>query len=820
MRDAEALRHLRRAVDLAPERASWKVSLGHAYEQVGRKEEALDLFQQASALNPADSAALAGVGMLHRASGRIDDAVRALERALQWDPNNVSTKLQLGWALLDLGEVDRAAGVAAETADGGEVEALVLQAACLERQGSIPAALEKLTAALEIDPERLDWMRRFTAIAVDAGQLDAAEAMIARAAARGDSPALRHDLALISLRRGDWERAVSELERALEDGRDMAREELGRWRLEMADCYLAGRRHREVADQIATAEELGAPASEIDQRRARLAVADGDAAAAARLLDRLNPDGWESVALRAEVLLEEGQAGAAVEILEPLLRRGDDSTAETIDVDSVRRTLARALASSGDVEAAVTVLEAVVGQSELISDHIALGAWRRRLGRLDPARVSFERAVALDETSVESRLGAGRFALETDDLEHAHLHLAAAVELAPEDPEPHAALGEALDRLNQTDAALGSYRAALERGGGSITALKLAKLLTRAGDTGAAVEYARRAVELDEASSEAWLALGELLIEASDYAEAGRALQHAAGSAPEDGDLAGRAGLALTEIGQDRAGIALIVRAVESGYDSAYWAERLGDVFAERGRNEEALSHYQRAGEERQAGPTLQAKIARRLETAESDALLRELVSENGRDPGVLYEAAMAWDERGDAEPARDLMCRVVGLAPGRVGSALALAEMLRKEGGRVETASVLETTSAARLNVAERLRRATLWRALQRYDEAIDDVAEAQRATGDGFLAQRRVSLLREAGRSREALAVLTQISFDTDAAPGLEGLRAGAASRLGRGPRGRRSRPSGHRTRFPSGASSPSRLRAGANRAIRSRA
>ena len=114
----------------------------------------------------------------------------------------------------------------------------------------------------------------------------------------------------------------------------------------------------------------------------------------------------------------------------------------------------------------------------------------------------------------------------------AHLHLAAAVELAPEDPEPHAALGEALDRLNQTDAALGSYRAALERGGGSITALKLAKLLTRAGDTGAAVEYARRAVELDEASSEAWLALGELLIEASDYAEAGRALQHAAGSAP------------------------------------------------------------------------------------------------------------------------------------------------------------------------------------------------------------------------------------------------------------------------------------------------
>ena len=65
---------------------------------------------------------------------------------------------------------------------------------------------------------------------------------------------------------------------------------------------------------------------------------------------------------------------------------------------------------------------------------------------------------------------------------------------------------------------------------------------------------------------------------------------------------------------------------------------------------------------------------------------------------------------------------------------------MLRKEGGRVETASVLETTSAARLNVAERLRRATrLWRALQRYDEAIDDVAEAQRATGDGFLAQRR---------------------------------------------------------------------------------
>ena len=33
---------------------------------------------------------------------------------------------------------------------------------------------------------------------------------------------------------------------------------------------------------------------------------------------------------------------------------------------------------------------------------------------------------------------------------------------------------------------------------------------------------------------------------------------------------------------------------------------------------------------------------------------------------------------------------------------------------------------------------------------------------------------MLREAGRSREALAVLTQISFDTDAAPGLEGLRA----------------------------------------------
>jgi tetratricopeptide (TPR) repeat protein len=67
-------------------------SLGSLYEQTGREERALPLYEQAVALDSSYVIARVKLGTLYQKAGRISEARQQFEEALQWNVNSVEAK--------------------------------------------------------------------------------------------------------------------------------------------------------------------------------------------------------------------------------------------------------------------------------------------------------------------------------------------------------------------------------------------------------------------------------------------------------------------------------------------------------------------------------------------------------------------------------------------------------------------------------------------------------------------------------------------------------------------------------------------------------
>src|ERR1700744_5984815 len=91
---------------LRPENADGYFCLGNAYQQLGRNDEAVTLYQRAVKLNPNDAAAWNNLGKAFSELNRLPEAVAAYDRALNLKPESELTRRNRSIALLKSGRWD------------------------------------------------------------------------------------------------------------------------------------------------------------------------------------------------------------------------------------------------------------------------------------------------------------------------------------------------------------------------------------------------------------------------------------------------------------------------------------------------------------------------------------------------------------------------------------------------------------------------------------------------------------------------------------------------------------------------------------------
>jgi tetratricopeptide (TPR) repeat protein len=144
-----------------------------------------------------------------------------------------------------------------------------------------------------------------------------------------------------------------------------------------------------------------------------------------------------------------------------------------------------------------------------VESHKILGRNLMIIGRFDAAQIEFEQAIRYKPDSAESHYNLGKLHSIQDNWEPARKAFEEALRIDPSYVEAIDGLGFALEALGDDAGALAKYQQAIrlneERGGQFASAhVNLSAYFNRTGEPAKAIEYARKALELDPKSDRAW----------------------------------------------------------------------------------------------------------------------------------------------------------------------------------------------------------------------------------------------------------------------------------------------------------------------------
>lgn len=106
--EEEAVRSLRRAIEVDPTSVPARTALGFEYQSQGYPDEALVQFEVAARLHPEYPDVQYNLGLLYGVQGRSEDAVRCLRRALEINPAYFQARASLAQLLLRMEAHDEA----------------------------------------------------------------------------------------------------------------------------------------------------------------------------------------------------------------------------------------------------------------------------------------------------------------------------------------------------------------------------------------------------------------------------------------------------------------------------------------------------------------------------------------------------------------------------------------------------------------------------------------------------------------------------------------------------------------------------------------
>jgi tetratricopeptide (TPR) repeat protein len=135
-------------------------------ERMGQPNGAIECYQKAATAYPQDPSVYNNMGLFYARQGRLDEAERAIARAVRIAPKNVRYRNNIATVLIDQGNVPEAFGHLRQVHD--EAAACYNLAFLLNKKGQTQAAIQHFTLALRADPsmvaaERwLDYLQKRT----------------------------------------------------------------------------------------------------------------------------------------------------------------------------------------------------------------------------------------------------------------------------------------------------------------------------------------------------------------------------------------------------------------------------------------------------------------------------------------------------------------------------------------------------------------------------------------------------------------------------------------------------------------------------------
>jgi tetratricopeptide (TPR) repeat protein len=202
----DAVTHLRRATELAPQDADAWRHLGEALAAEGRMEEADAAFRRTVELDPEDLIALTHLGHTSVAAGRSEEGVQYLARAADDSPTAASSaSISLVDMYRSFGELDKALTQARAVAEAVpddpltafDVADLSLQ---LERYGDAAEAFDRLRGIDDVPGHEVFPVHGLLAVAVARGDW-ATALQLARQVSAIDPQGLGRDVANLALER-------------------------------------------------------------------------------------------------------------------------------------------------------------------------------------------------------------------------------------------------------------------------------------------------------------------------------------------------------------------------------------------------------------------------------------------------------------------------------------------------------------------------------------------------------------------------------------------------------------------------------------------
>ncbi len=270
----DAAGHIARAISESGAISAYHANLGLALRALGRNDEALESYEEAIELEPANASALNDMGNLLADLGRAEDAVRSYLGAIEADPTSALAHHNLGVALKDLGRPREAARSHSKALDiqPRYADALDGLGAALSDLGDLGGAKGAFEGAIEAEPGHTGAMANLASLLEETNRLGEASAMAeACLAIDADHPFANLVGAKCERRQGRNRDAITRLERII--GTDMPNG------LERDICFELVRLHDQKGDPD--------PAFAYCERGNRLAraISDRDGASGDRFVD-------------------------------------------------------------------------------------------------------------------------------------------------------------------------------------------------------------------------------------------------------------------------------------------------------------------------------------------------------------------------------------------------------------------------------------------------------------------------------------------------------------------------------------------------------
>jgi tetratricopeptide (TPR) repeat protein len=475
------------------------------------------------------------------ANGAYSEALVELNVALEKSPNDARAQLALARVSLQLGSPDaatRALDVAEKAgADAGQVTELRTRVQLQQNQlDAVLAATDARKAGIASPAREELRLRALTALHRYPEAIELARSVDASADPAG--------VAAVSLaegyaRLGNADGARTLLEATVKQRPAAAEAWLALGRLQQIDGKLP-ESEASLAKALAAA---GGQLTVMQQINAASALADiqlarGDLAGASathQQMVRLAPDGALASLLAARLTLAEGKATEAVAAFQELI-------AKHADFDEARVALGSGLIANGTLEQALQQISTLAQKNP-------------SAGTLKVASEVLRRMATLKNDGADYQLSAASVHLALGQPFMARLSLRKASELAPDAPQPKAALAQLELRTGNTDEALRIAKAMLEKQPKDPSALALLAESSRVSGQYAESEKALQQLWTQAPSAATALALARVRDEGK-LSNAPAALDAWVAKNPEDLKMRGAYADSLRQAGQNAAAIA------------------------------------------------------------------------------------------------------------------------------------------------------------------------------------------------------------------------------------------------------------------------